>query len=92
MPVPGYGLAFRPCPGLQQKSERAIWRSLVPITIGHTVSIVQVTTLVLAAGHLISIAALRFMTAGTGTLLAVGLHMLTMLLVMAIITLTSSRF
>jgi len=61
---PGMGWLFALARGLQQKSERGIWQSLLPITFGHAVSIVLVAALVLAAGHLVSIATLRFMTAG----------------------------
>ena len=67
---PGMGWLFALALGLQQKSERAVWRSLLPISIGHAVSIVLVAALVLAAGHLLSIATLRVMTAAT--LLAFG--------------------
>lgn len=67
---PGMGWLFALALGLQQKSGRAIWQSLIPITIGHAASIVLVAALVLAAGHLISTAALRFITAAV--LLAFG--------------------
>jgi len=60
---PGMGWLFALALGLQQKSERAIWQSLLPISIGHAVSIVLVAALVLAGGHLISTAAMRFITA-----------------------------
>lgn len=60
---PGMGWLFALALGLQQKSERAIWLSLVPISIGHAVSIVLVVVLVLAAGHLVSTSTLRFATA-----------------------------
>jgi hypothetical protein len=62
---PGMGWLFALALGLQQRSERAVWRSLLPISIGHAVSIVLVAALVLAAGHLLSIATLRVMTAAT---------------------------
>jgi hypothetical protein len=68
---PGMGWLFALALGLQQKSGRAIWQALLPISIGHAVSIVVVASLVLAAGHLISTAALRFITAGV--LLAFGI-------------------
>lgn len=61
---PAMGWLFALALGLQQKSERAIWQSLLPITLGHAVSIVLVAALVLAAGQLVSTATLRFMTAG----------------------------
>jgi hypothetical protein len=67
---PGMGWLFALALGLQQKSGRAIWQSLLPISIGHAASIVLVAALVLAAGHLISTSALRFITAAV--LLAFG--------------------
>jgi hypothetical protein len=60
---PGMGWLFALALGLQQKNERAIWQSLLPISIGHAASIILVAALILAAGHLISTAALRFITA-----------------------------
>jgi hypothetical protein len=60
---PGMGWLFALALGLQQKSGRAIWQSLLPISIGHAASIVLVAALVLAAGQLISTATLRFITA-----------------------------
>ncbi len=150
---PGMGWLFALALGLQQKSERAIWLSLAPISIGHAVSIVLVAALVLVAGHLVSTSILRIATAaaltgfgvvklftyyrhprwvgmrdlffwsflmaaahvaglmvaptlleisaareggtglasGTGVLMAVGLHTLAMLAVMAIVTLIVYR-
>lgn len=60
---PGMGWLFALALGLQQKSERAIWQSLLPISIGHAASILLVAALVLAAGQLISTATLRMVTA-----------------------------
>ena len=45
---PGMGWLFALALGLQQKSERAIWLSLAPISIGHAVSIVLVAALPVA--------------------------------------------
>ncbi|MDZ7596845.1 MAG: hypothetical protein U5J82_00745 [Desulfobacterales bacterium] len=60
---PGMGWLFALALGLQQKSERAIWRSMLPITTGHAVSIVLVAALVLAAGHWLPVSRLRYLTA-----------------------------
>jgi hypothetical protein len=60
---PGMGWLFALAIGLQQNSERAIWRSLLPISVGHAISVVLVAALVLAGGHLISTETLRFLTA-----------------------------
>jgi len=67
---PGMGWLFALALGLQQRSERAIWQSLVPISIGHAASIALVAGVVLAAGHLVSAAGLRILTAAV--LLAFG--------------------
>jgi hypothetical protein len=60
---PGMGWLFALALGLQQKNERAIWRSMLPITSGHAASIVLVAALVLAAGHWLSIRHLRYLAA-----------------------------
>jgi hypothetical protein len=60
---PAMGWLFALALGLQQKSERAIWQSMLPISVGHAASIVLVAVLVLAVGHLISTTNLRFITA-----------------------------
>jgi hypothetical protein len=60
---PGMGWLFALALGLQQKNERAIWRSMLPITSGHAASIVLVAALVLAAGHWLSIMHLRYLAA-----------------------------
>ena len=60
---PGMGWLFALALGLQQKSERAIWRSMLPITTGHAASIVVVAGLVLAAGSWLSITHLRYLAA-----------------------------
>lgn len=60
---PGMGWLFALALGLQQKSERAIWRSMLPITTGHAASIVLVAALVLAAGQWLSIMHLRYLAA-----------------------------
>jgi hypothetical protein len=60
---PGMGWLFALAIGLQQKSEQAIWKSLLPISAGHAISIILVAALVLAGGHLVSIGTLRLITA-----------------------------
>ena len=60
---PGMGWLFALALGLQQRNERAIWVSLLPISIGHAASIALMAVLVLAAGHLISLTTLRWLTA-----------------------------
>jgi len=60
---PGMGWLFALALGLQQKNERAIWRSMLPITSGHALSIILVAALVLAAGHWLTITYLRYLAA-----------------------------
>lgn len=62
---PGMGWLFALALGLQQKSERAIWRAMLPITAGHAASILLVAALVLAAGRWLPLTQLRWLTAGT---------------------------
>lgn len=69
---PGMGWLFALALGLQQKSERAIWKSLLPIAAGHAVSILLVAILILAIGHLLSLQLLRLLTAAS--LLAFGIY------------------
>ena len=71
---PAMGWLFALALGLQQKSERAILRSLIPISLGHAASIAIVAAAVLTAGHLLSIAVLRYATAGL--LLGFGVYKL----------------
>ncbi|RJP26188.1 MAG: hypothetical protein C4520_01040 [Candidatus Abyssobacteria bacterium SURF_5] len=60
--------------GLQQKSGRAIWVSLVPISAGHATSIALVAVLVAGIGSMISLQSLRLLTAVT--LLGFGVYKL----------------
>jgi hypothetical protein len=71
---PGMGWLFALALGLQQRNERAIWKSMLPISVGHAVSIVMIAAIVLAAGYLISTAVLRYITAAM--LLAFGVFKL----------------
>lgn len=71
---PGMGWLFALALGLQQKSEQAIWKSMLPISVGHAASIVIMAVAVLAAGHLISTIVLRYITASL--LLAFGVFKL----------------
>jgi len=68
---PGMGWLFALALGLQQKSERAIWRSMLPITTGHAASIVLVAAFVLAAGNWLSITHLRYTAAAVLLVFAV---------------------
>ena len=69
---PGMGWLFALSLGLQQRSERAIWRSMVPIALGHEASLLLVAAVVLAGARYLSTGALRWATALT--LIAFGLY------------------
>ena len=71
---PGMGWLFALALGLQQRSERAIWQSLVPITLGHAVSLIAVAGLVIVSSSFIPPTALSLLTAST--LLAFGVYKL----------------
>lgn len=71
---PAMGWLFALALGLQQRSERAIWRSLLPIAVGHAASLAVVALLVLVGTRFISTSTLSLLTAIT--LLAFGLYKL----------------
>lgn len=60
---PGMGWLFALSLGLQQRSERAIWVSLLPIVLGHAASLVVVAAVVLASAHFLSPTVLQWLTA-----------------------------
>lgn len=60
---PGMGWLFALSLGLQSQSERAIWRSLLPITAGHALSLLVVATTVVAGARFIPASALEIGTA-----------------------------
>lgn len=60
---PGMGWLFALSLGLQQRSARAIWTALVPITLGHTAALAAVAGLVLAGAQYISLPAAQGLTA-----------------------------
>jgi len=60
---PGMGWLFALSLGLQSQSERAIWRSLVPIAAGHALSLLLVAMIVIAGAQFIPAAALEIGTA-----------------------------
>jgi hypothetical protein len=68
---PAMGWLFAVSQGMQQRSRRAVLRSLVPIAIGHELSIALIAALVLGASAVISPAALHLTAAGI--LLAFGI-------------------
>ncbi|HEY2769929.1 MAG TPA: hypothetical protein VGI87_05150 [Solirubrobacteraceae bacterium] len=68
---PAMGWLFAVSQGMQQRSRKALLRSLVPIAVGHELSIALIAALVLGASAVISAAALHF--AAAGILLAFGI-------------------
>lgn len=71
---PGMGWLFALSLGLQQRSERVIWYSLLPIAAGHAASIGLVAVLLLAGLRFISLELLQWLTAAS--LLAFGFYKL----------------
>lgn len=59
---PGMGWLFALSMGLQQRSERAIWVSFLPIAAGHAASIGLVALLIVAGAQLIPMNALQVVT------------------------------
>lgn len=60
---PGMGWLFALSLGLQRRSDRAIWSSLLPIAAGHAFSLLVVAILVLASASFISTSMLQIITA-----------------------------
>jgi hypothetical protein len=60
---PGMGWLFALSLGLQQRTERAIWLSLLPIALGHAAALAVVAILVLLGAQFISTAPLQWLTA-----------------------------
>jgi hypothetical protein len=60
---PGMGWLFALSVGLQRRSDRAIWSSLLPIAAGHASSLALVAVLVFVSAHYISTSMLQITTA-----------------------------
>src|SRR6202051_4814537 len=56
---PAMGWLFAVALGLQKKSARAVWESLLPIATGHVVAIVAVILVAVLAGAVLPVHALR---------------------------------
>src|SRR5215469_14508382 len=65
---PGMGWLFAVALGMQQKSSRAVWRALVPISVGHAVAIGAVVAL---AGLAQTVLPLRSLKIGVAVILFV---------------------
>lgn len=62
---PAMGWLFALALGLQQNDERAIWRAMVPITLGHAASIALAAALIVALQAILPIQTLQIVTAVT---------------------------
>jgi hypothetical protein len=71
---PGMGWLFALSRGLQERSEQAIWRSLLPIAAGHALSLLMVAVLVIAGAQYLSTTLLQWLTALV--LIAFGIYKL----------------
>jgi hypothetical protein len=60
---PGMGWLFALSLGLQRRSDRAIWSSLLPIAAGHALSLLVVALLVVAGARFLSTSMLEIATA-----------------------------
>jgi hypothetical protein len=60
---PGMGWLFALSVGLQRRSDRAIWSSLIPIAAGHAFSLLVVAFLVVVSANFISTSMLEIATA-----------------------------
>lgn len=71
---PGMGWLFAVALGMQEKSSRAVWRALGPISVGHALSIGVVVMMAGLIEAVLPLSALKMLTAGT--LFALGLYRL----------------
>jgi hypothetical protein len=71
---PAMGWLFALAQGLQQKTPRAIWVTMVPITIGHALSITLAVVMILAIQPFLEMKTLQLIT--SGLLIAFGVYKL----------------
>jgi hypothetical protein len=71
---PAMGWLFRPGAGFAAKNERAIWITMLPITIGHALSVALAALMILAVQPFVPMKTLQLLTAGV--LIAFGLYKL----------------
>jgi hypothetical protein len=60
---PGMGWLFAVALGLQERSGRAVWRSLLPLALGHALAIAAAVAVLVVVGHSLSPATLRWTVA-----------------------------
>jgi hypothetical protein len=61
---PGMGWLFAVALGLQERSARAVWRALLPLSLGHALAIVVVIVPAALAGLVLPPATLKWLVAG----------------------------
>ena len=61
---PGMGWLFAVALGMQERSSRAVWRSLVPIATGHALAIGAVVFVAALVGMALPLTSLKFVVAG----------------------------
>ena len=71
---PGMGWLFAVALGMQEKRVGAVWRALIPLTLGHALAIAAVVSIAVAAGVVVPAASLKLPVALT--LVALGAHRL----------------
>jgi len=71
---PAMGWLFAVALGLQERRARAVWRALLPLAAGHALAIAVVVAAAAAAGLIVPLGVLRWMTALT--LVGTGLYRL----------------
>jgi hypothetical protein len=57
---PGMGWLFAVALGMQEKKRSAVWRALIPLTLGHVLAIAAAITVAIVAGTALSPAMLRW--------------------------------
>lgn len=71
---PGMGWLFAVALGLQERTRTAVWRSLLPMALGHALAIGAVVLLVALIGHVVPLTYLKWTVAAV--LLAFGVYRL----------------
>jgi hypothetical protein len=68
---PGMGWLFAVALGMQERRQRAVWRALIPLTLGHALAIGAVVLVAVAAGVAVPAASLKLPVAATLGILGV---------------------
>jgi hypothetical protein len=68
---PGMGWLFAVALGMQERRQGAVWRALIPLTLGHGLAIGAVVSIAVAAGMIVPAASLKLPVAATLALMGV---------------------